>query len=267
MNSTNCNKTQQHRQRGLTLIELVVVLAILVALAGLIIGNFPSLFKKATAAVGANSIQDIARAVQFQSTVRNNFGNGYDNLTDNAGAVVYTKVANVGGAYCGGVISGVYTLTAEDVTALSALGLTTVYNPEDAVVDNVTWDAHGGLAAVSAVTLATGKKVAQVSAANVGTALGGNALFNDATTGYTYIVLGVGSRCTLVGADKSLLEAPARTSATAGNDAKTTYQRYGVVFGLSGTGTARKATFLGAVGLESTGLIRTDSEVKNYNAN
>ena len=36
---------QRASARGLTLIELVVVLAILVALAGLIIGNFPSLLK------------------------------------------------------------------------------------------------------------------------------------------------------------------------------------------------------------------------------
>lgn len=41
--------------RGLTLIELVVVLAILVALAGLIIGNFPSLLRKASGSTSANT--------------------------------------------------------------------------------------------------------------------------------------------------------------------------------------------------------------------
>ena len=53
--------------RGLTLIELVVVLAILVALAGLIIGNFPSLLKKASGSTSANTIQDIGRAVSIRS--------------------------------------------------------------------------------------------------------------------------------------------------------------------------------------------------------
>lgn len=269
MNSTNCSNTNktQRRQRGLTLIELVVVLAILVALAGLIIGNFPSLFRKATRAVGANSIQDIARAVQFQATVKNNFGNGYDNLLKNDGTALYPRLAANGAGVAGGVISGLYTLTADDVTALAALGLDTVHNADDAVTDNITWDAYGPLASVGTTTLATGKKLAKVSAANVGTSLGGNALFNDSTTGYDYVILGVGGRCTLIGADKSLLEAPARSSALPGNDAKSTYQRYGVVFGLSGAGASRKATFLGAVGLESTGLTRTDSEVKDYSSN
>ena len=54
--------TPRGSTRGLTLIELVVVLAILVALAGLIIGNFPSLLRKASGATSANTIQDIGRA-------------------------------------------------------------------------------------------------------------------------------------------------------------------------------------------------------------
>jgi len=61
---------QGARRRGLTLIELVVVLAILVALAGLIIGNFPSLIKKASRSTGSASVGDIDRAVQIAYTTR-----------------------------------------------------------------------------------------------------------------------------------------------------------------------------------------------------
>ena len=79
-------------------------------------------------------------------------------------------------------------------SSLATLGLDTVHNADDAVTDNITWDAYGPLASVGTTALATGKKLAKVSAANVGTSLGGNALFNDSTTGYDYVILGVGGR-------------------------------------------------------------------------
>jgi len=256
MNSTNCSKTQR-RQRGLTLIELVVVLAILVALAGLIIGNFPSLFRKATRAVGANSIQDIARAVQFQATVRNNFGSGYDNLV-NSGGTLYTYLAQ--GALSTQLAPVTIVAADGDDTALTSLGLTEVYSPIVGVTDNITWDAYGQTAV--STPIAGGLVVSGVTT-NVA-----HPLFNNAYGSFDkYIILGVGSRCTLVGADRSLLEAPTRSSATPGNDPKTSYQRYGVVFGLRGAAASRQAVFMGAVGLDGTGLARTDSEIKDYNAN
>jgi len=256
MNSTNCikNKTQR-RQRGLTLIELVVVLAILVALAGLIIGNFPSLFRKATRAVGANSIQDIARAVQFQATVRNNFGSDYDNLTTTAGTALSTYLAQ--GTLTTTQLSISSALTAAEVGVLTNLGLTRVILPVASLTDNITWDAYPSTATTAAVD--TSLKVAQLDKTIA------DAQFNSSFD--KYFVFGVGNRCTLVGADRSLLEAPTRSSAVNGNDPKTTYQRYGVVFGVTTTSGTPRAVFVGAVGLDSTGISRTDSEIKDYNAN
>ena len=72
--------------RGLTLIELVVVLAILVALAGLIIGNFPNLIKKASGSTSANTIQDISRALNARFTTKNSYASGYDSLLGTVGS-------------------------------------------------------------------------------------------------------------------------------------------------------------------------------------
>ena len=57
---------QRASARGLTLMELVVVLAILAALAGLIVGNFPSLLGKSSGSTSANTIQDIGRALNIR---------------------------------------------------------------------------------------------------------------------------------------------------------------------------------------------------------
>lgn len=254
MNSTKGQIQMRRKQQGLTLIELVVVLAILVALAGLIIGNFPSLFRKATRAVGANSIQDIARAVQFQATVRNNFGSRYDNLI--SGNNVYSNLAS-------GVLTstqlGTTVLSNEEASALVALGMNQVVTAID-TADNVTWTAFGPTASLSTVnnTLRVATVVNSVA----------DPLFNNDTgTFVRYLIFGVGSQCTLVGADRSLLEAPTRSSAVSGNDAQSTYQRYGVVFGIRTNATTTQAVFAGAVGLESTGLTRTDAEIQDYNNN
>src|SRR5689334_962812 len=66
--------------RGLTLIELVVVLAILVALAGLIIGYIPILLKNASGSTGANTIQDIGRAMSVRYTTKGSYATAFDNL-------------------------------------------------------------------------------------------------------------------------------------------------------------------------------------------
>ena len=59
-------RTRNQAARGLTLIELVVVLAILVALVGLVLAFFPGLLGRASRSTSASSTQDVARAQIFQ---------------------------------------------------------------------------------------------------------------------------------------------------------------------------------------------------------
>jgi prepilin-type N-terminal cleavage/methylation domain-containing protein len=108
--------------RGLTLIELVVVLAILVALAGLIIGNFPGLINKAVGATSANTLQDIGRSLQAQYITKNTYGTGYDSLLDSTG-IAFSSLPP--GCTDPNQLT-VATLTAPDATALTNIGLTNV---------------------------------------------------------------------------------------------------------------------------------------------
>ena len=105
--------------RGLTLIELVVVLAILAALAGLIIGNFPSLLSKSSGSTSANTIQDISRAMSVRFTTKGNYATGFDSLVDTGNAHVFNKLP----------AASIPLLTASapsaaDVAALASIGVT-----------------------------------------------------------------------------------------------------------------------------------------------
>lgn len=84
-------RNQFSARSGLTLIELVVVLAVLVALAGLIIGNFPGIIRKASRSSSATSVQELSRAVQYSYTTTLKYPTGYDSLLEGP-AALYNKL-------------------------------------------------------------------------------------------------------------------------------------------------------------------------------
>jgi len=244
-------------QRGLTLIELVVVLAILVALAGLIIGNFPGLIKKASRSTGSSSIGDIDRAVQVGYTTRLRYPDGMDSLLNNAGTLA-TNLPNVSGNYIGGQLA-VANLAAGDDTALISAGITHMYRLDEGITD-VTWNAT---ATSNRVAVASGVPVATLPATNAVTIFGQGAINTDATNS-TYLVFGLGSRCDLVGASKNMLEAPVRFGESAAHNPKEVYQRYAMVFAIDAINGAKQIRYIGAAAIESTGLTISDQNLQKY---
>ena len=73
---------RRNLRRALTLIELVVVLAILVALAGAVLGAIPALLRQTSAAtVGAGAAQ-VDAAMQYFRTTKSHYPDGYDSLLE-----------------------------------------------------------------------------------------------------------------------------------------------------------------------------------------
>ena len=241
--------------RGLTLIELVVVLAILVALAGLIIGNFPSLLRKASGSTSANTIQDIARAVSIRQTTLNSVGSGFDSLLDTSDAV-FSKLPP------GCLTNIVATALTTNAAALAELGLTQICRL-DATTTDATWSvaASNNLVNVIGTTVAAQatpflvNKIIPNSSAYVGTP--------------TVWLFGVGKISTLVGAGSTLLEAPTRTGTSELENAQNFYQRYVIAFVVdgSGLGGAARARFLGALAPTALGFSLTDDATQMYNQN
>jgi len=240
--------------RGLTLIELVVVLAILVALAGLIIGNFPNLIKKASGSTSANTIQDISRAMNARFTTKNSYGAGYDSLLNPAGTVF----ASLPPGCTNAVQLSPLALTALDAAALVSLGITNVYNL--AVVTDATWTVAD---AAATTTVATGAKLATAGTTLAAKLLGDRTNYLVTPTIYLF---GVGKRTTLVGPDGTLLEAPTRTGTTDTENSQNFYQRYVVAFLIDGTAT-RTARFLGTLAPTTLGFSVTDDATQLYNNN
>jgi prepilin-type N-terminal cleavage/methylation domain-containing protein len=232
--------------RGLTLIELVVVLAILVALAGLIIGNFPGIVKRAGRSSSATSIQDVTRAVQYAYTTTLTYPSGYDSLLQAAGATLYTKLPSAAG-----LTAGAFAGTEE--AALAKLGVTTTYEMDPLAVD-ATWSAT--MNAPVMAPAGTTDKVANVAGLTV------KGLYPQEDALDTYYIFGIGKLCDMVGPSKNMVEAPTHFGDSATENPKDFYGRFGLIYGYNlATDTAR---FVGAVAFTANGLVATEGNIKEY---
>lgn len=244
--------TRKQAVRGLTLIELVVVLAILVALVGLVLAFFPGLVGRATTSTSASSAQDIARAVQLNYTTSLSYGNDYDSLIDSSSGTTLNWKLTAGSQ----AQLTSYPLIAGDVAALSRLGITSVRHNLTNVVGDATFNVSS-----TATALITGTRVASISDPDVQVALRGNQTPGEVPA---YIVLGVNKPATIIGVGKFLQEAPVRAGNAADESPAVSYQRYGLAFLIDGPGTARQARFLGAVTFGSTGITTAEGSLQQY---
>src|SRR5438067_1586594 len=105
-------------RRGLTLIELIVVLVILVALAGILIPMLPNMLSRSHTATGATNNSEINKFVQTYEQLYQSYPTDLDNLAGTGAPVDYLPGGNVAGQITAG------NLTAEQAKALTAAGIT-----------------------------------------------------------------------------------------------------------------------------------------------
>jgi prepilin-type N-terminal cleavage/methylation domain-containing protein len=67
---------------GFTLMELIVVLVVLVALAGILVPILPNMITRAHSATGAASAQETAKAIQMYESLNFRHPNGWDSLVE-----------------------------------------------------------------------------------------------------------------------------------------------------------------------------------------
>lgn len=236
-------------RRGLTLIELVVVLAVLVALAGIVLGSIPALLRQTSAATAGAGAAEVNAAMQHFRVTRGRYPDGYDSLLE----APYTLLKTLPKGSLRQLKPK--DLDNADRPFLSAAGIRTTWQHDPtntaagvtfrAVTTNKTFDAAaGGYASDDVAALDT-------------TRIDADALFGPGTrTGGSneiFAVFGVGPKCTLVGAAGGLLAAPVTFGGTATTNPMEFYQRYGVVFRLD-RDEGRPARFLGAVIFDDDGI-------------
>lgn len=241
-------RTARHG-RGLTLLELVIVLAILTALAGMVVGSFPNLLRQTSAAAGAAGASEINAAMLYFRTNKGRYPDGYDSLME----APYTLLKSLPkGSY--------HQLKPKDLDNadrpfLSAVGIRTTWR-HDTTNDSVgvtyrpltsikTFDATAGGFAADDVAAIDTTKIDVDDLFGPGTQKGG---INE-----IFAVFGLGPKCTLVGGEGGILSAPVTFGITEATNPLEVYQRYGLVFRFD-RDEGRPARFLGAVIFDTDGI-------------
>lgn len=244
----------KRNKRGLTLIELVVVVVILGVLAAMLLPKFEGLQSAAGHVAAGSSVTDTAKTIGMYKASKTVYPDGWDSLTD--GSAMWTA-GNVGTQTKGlhaqlvdsstGKLALGTALTAAQVTALNNAGITTLYNltasstgrPGDMFTTATPISTSTKFAVINSGT-ANGKKIIdriyrhnQLAGTGVSGAIGSTIANPAGDPSAQLLVVGLGPQNALI--PNSILEAP-----TYGNaNATYIYNRLLVVFEL----TASKVTF------------------------
>lgn len=246
-------------RRGLTLIELVVVLAILMALAGIVLGSIPALLRQTSAATAGAGAAEVNAAMLYYRTHKGGFPDGYDSLLE----APYTLLKTL-------PKGSLHQLKPKDLDNadrpfLAAVGIRTTWqhdptNDASGVTFRpLTWlktfdSTLGGVASDDVAALDT-TRIDVDDLFGPGTKKGG---INE-----IFAVFGLGPKCTLVGADGGILAAPVTFNASPGTNPMDVYQRYGLVFRLD-RDEGRPARFLGTVIFDSDGIKTSGQKAQEW---
>lgn len=155
-------RVQSRRSKGgFTLIELIVVMAVLTVLAGLILPKLDVFKLKANKAAAASNIHGVDRFIQSYKVQKDLFPDNWDSLLDTTGAALFT--AQLDPQLIGGPPAGSPTKltidTIDDVDQLRSLtrvGITTVLDhttghfPADSATDERALDIGDSFATINA---------------------------------------------------------------------------------------------------------------------
>jgi prepilin-type N-terminal cleavage/methylation domain-containing protein len=279
-------------RRGLTLIELVVVLLILVALAGVLVPMLPSMLTRTHVAAHTTNVTELTKVIVEYQALNNAFPNNWDSMVDPAGNQITYLAGGVlnptpGSGGPGGQAGGTFTVqapTQPEVNALLAAGINSVYpqstytkapgpadwasNPFDPTFANYATPPT----TAGATTISTTSKLTYLTPTNAywnstGTPAGMlQQMYPAWSTTANYVVLGIGERCTLIG--KMALTPPVHFSDTQDASPAFSYGRFVAIFKVSDPATpggVNMAQFMTAAAVHAVGPTNLSSEFQNWN--
>lgn len=260
-------KSAKRARRGLTLIELVIVIAILTVLGGLVVRTLPNMLKRTHLSKCSDTISSLNKSWGESFALNTKYPDRYDSLLASDGSA-FTKLTP-------GLTALVSptSLTTAETTALSSIGVRTVVDLNPAAVD-VTYDSAP--LGVARRSLASGGQVAELTPPGsasgttpIAVSWNANPLklrrHIESTDTVKYLVFGVGSNCTAIGAGKLLQEAPVHFGADDTINPSTVYQRYLAVFSLA-TNTKGEVTarFEAMAGNDTDGPSSAEDHIREY---
>lgn len=259
------------RRTGLTLIELVVVLAVLAAVAGIVAPLMPNLLRRAHKSVDATQTGEMSKAVQMYQATFTSYPDNFDLLTDGTtGFPAY--LPNDDGATFGGFATAA-ALSSDERKALARVGIQYV---QPLASDGTGSSFHPTMNPYPSGVTLTNNQVDVTSAAGAALKF---AVLNESVistanpsflqtlrtdTTAKFVVFGVGPRSSIVGQviQDAPMSVPQKKTFTPDN----TYSRVGLIFQVAGVevGRTERARFVAAVALEDDELESTEKDIVGY---
>ena len=220
------NNPSRTSRSGLTLLELVVVMTILIALAGLLVALFPGMLRYAHTSTGATNMPELNKIFHMHHQTQRGWPNYLDNLV--SGSSLYARLPGyqVGHGY----YLEAYQLNEEQADALHEAGLTHVFNLTDHEVSDATFDCYGpdypaAPPLIAAIPVEAGMTVARLVHEHDIEKFKGD-------LDHVYVVFGVGQATPLVGPGGMMQDAPIHFDDAAGTRPNEVYSRFVAVFDL-----------------------------------
>jgi len=249
-------------RRGLTLLELVVVLVILIGLAGIVVPMLPSMLGRTETSSGATNHTEISKWVQTYEQIYLGYPKDWDSLTDIGGTKKITYVRGGGGIV---LDSG---LTAGEADALNGAGITRLQAMVEAPTgiappppNNKTFDPYTDPSYdTNKIKPAAGTKLVILTKEGQ-QSLG---LSDGTDSPAKYVVFGFGNRASIIG--KTTQNAPVVFRDDGSKTPDQVYCRYGVVFQVTnadGT-TLERARFVGTCNFKGPGVFNSDADLEEF---
>ncbi len=240
-------------RKGLTLLELLMVLVILAAVAGIVIPIAANVITRAHGSTGATNIAEIAKAIQQHPVLHNEPANLFDSLIDDAGTIVEDVDGNpLGGT--GLALEDLSDASANDariIDALNDIGITESMEHE-ANSTNKTFAPYSG----NTIPIDNTGSVVVLTVDGVAS-LGLNPL---GTNVVAYVAVGLGAESTLIG--RSILNAPVHFPEQ-GESVADVYSRFLLIYAIPANGPARLAAVAAA---HEDGLSNLNTHLLEYYA-
>lgn len=218
----------RRRQAGLTLIELLIVLVVLVGVAGILVPLFPDVRQRTHGATGADNMKETSKALQLHLLNTGGYPNELDALIDEAGVLAIEAATTP--QFATTDLDDSSTDLTQIRAALNGAGIETLL-VHDSTTENATFEPYSG--DIEDLTGATASVVTLTTAGI--NALGLEALSADGTI--AYVLAGVGAGSSAIG--ESMLDAPVHFAEE--HSPIDEYSRFLAVFAVPAEGALRLA--------------------------
>jgi prepilin-type N-terminal cleavage/methylation domain-containing protein len=272
-------------RKGLTLIELIVVLTILIALAGLLVPMLPSMLTRGHTATMTTNTGETAKAIMTFQQLYSLYPNNWDALGD--GKTMINYFAN--GAACppqyidapsiaaanGNAELQPLTLTQAEANALTGVGITQlqamVTTPTGTVASGAfdpTFNYYSGATPTAgAIVVTQGTVLAGLdpTAQGPGSTTYQRCILDNFPVTGRYVALGIGPRNSMIG--KTVQSAPVFFGDQPVINPEYAYGRFVAIFKVSDSALGAsftQAQLVGTAPVHDTGLDNIDSHLQNW---